>query len=77
MLLFAGKFTSLTEKYREFVPHSSLEPVREGLSELQTAYREHRADPHPKLREIMNIVRNWMKSMRKSWREKVAVVILS
>ena len=51
--------------------HRSLEPVRESLSELQLAYREDRMDPHPKLREMVNVVRHWKKSLRKSLSEKV------
>ena len=72
-IFFAGKFASLTEKYKELLLHSSIEPVREELSELQTVYRECRVDPHPKLREIMNTVRNWKKSQRKSCGEKVCI----
>ena len=70
---FAAKFTSLTEKYKELILHGSIEPVREGLCELQAACREHRVDPHPKLREVVNAVRNWKKSQRKSWQEKVRI----
>ena len=69
----AGLYTSLTQKYREYLDQSQsvVEPVRETLAELQMAYTEQRLDPHPKLTEMTNIVRHWKKSLRKSSREKV------